>query len=159
MQSLSLLGEYEVSLDAKGRFRLPGGLIAQLGHPGGLDLVVNCGFEQCLTLYPRSVWDAIQERINLNYFDRKSRAFARFFRRGAQEVSPDSADRILLPKRLLDYAGADKKLILICLKDRIEIWAKAEYDRVPDEEEFDFSALAQDVLGNGLGDSGPPAAP
>ena len=148
----SLLGEFAVSLDAKGRFRLPSGLLNQLGYPGGLEFVVNRGFEKCLTLYPKVVWErekALVDRLNL--FDVKSRAFARYFYRGAQEVAPDGADRLLIPKRLLDYAGAEKKLILACLRDRIEIWAQAAYDQQFEDEEFDFSDLAQDVLGGGTG--------
>ena len=148
MAVLSLLGEYEVSLDSKGRFRLPTGLLAQLSHPAGLEFVVNRGFEKCLTLFPKVVWDEVKKPVDaLNLFDKKNRAFARYFYRGATELTPDSADRILIPKRLLEYAGAEKKLVLYCLRDRIEIWAEAEYERNFEEEEFDFSDLAQDVLG------------
>ena len=152
MQVLSLLGEFAVALDAKGRFRLPSGLLSQLPYSGEVEFVVNRGFEKCLTLYPKVVWEQEKQVVDsLNLFDRKSRAFARYFYRGAQEVTPDSADRLLLPKRLLEYAGAEKKLVLACLRDRIEIWAEAEYDRAFDDEDLDFSALAQDVLGGGPG--------
>ncbi len=152
MQALSLLGEFEVSLDSKGRFRLPSGLLNQLNFPGGVEFVVNRGFETCLTLYPRTVWEHEKRLVDsLNLFDKKSRAFARYFYRGAQEVTPDSADRLLLPKRLLEYAGAEKKLVLACLRDRIEIWAEAEYEQAFEDDDIDFSDLAQDVLGNGPG--------
>ena len=155
MQVLSLLGEFEVALDSKGRFRLPSGLLGQLNFPGGVEFVVNRGFEKCLTLYPRTVWEHEKRLIDsLNLFDKRSRAFARAFYRGAQEITPDSADRLLLPKRLLEYAGAEKKLVLACLRDRIEIWAEAEYEHAFEDDDVDFSELAQDVLGNV---PGPPA--
>ena len=152
----SLLGEFEVALDSKGRFRLPSGLLNQLSFSGSVEFVVNRGFEKCLTLYPKPVWEHEKRLVDsLNLFDKKSRAFARYFYRGAQEVTPDSADRLLLPKRLLDYAGAEKKIVLACLRDRIEIWAQAEYDQAFADEDLDFSELAQDVLGNGPGSPEP----
>ena len=108
-----LLGEYECKIDAKGRMRMPSGLIAQLGELEEEDqqhtFVINRGFEKCLMLYPQDVWDKITAEINqLNLYNKKNRDFVRYFYRGATEVSPDGADRILLSKRLLAYAGVEK---------------------------------------------------
>ena len=52
-----LRGEYECSVDAKGRLRLPSGLLRQFGGSGSLSFVVNRGFEKCIMLYPKEVWD------------------------------------------------------------------------------------------------------
>lgn len=60
----------------------------------------------------------------------------------------DSADRILLPKRLAEYADIDKDMILTAYSGRIEMWSLAEYDKWMEEEPIDFSELADDVLGN-----------
>jgi MraZ protein len=143
-----LLGEYECKIDAKGRMRMPSGLIAQLGGGEGLTFVINRGFETCLMLYPESVWEKITSEINqLNLYNKKNRDFVRYFYRGAQKVVMDSADRILVSKRLLEYAAAEKDVILSAYNDRIEIWAKQEYEQLLDEEPTDFSDLAEDVLG------------
>lgn len=143
-----LLGEYECKIDAKGRMRLPTGLINQL-EGEELNFVINRGFENCLMLYPEKVWDAITEEVNgLNQYDKRNRDFVRYFYRGAQKVSLDGADRILVSKRLLEYAGIDKDVILAAVNDRIEVWAKDKYDLMLDEEPMDFSDLAQVVLGN-----------
>ena len=123
-----LLGEYECKLDAKGRFRVPSDLITQLGEPedGKHEFVVNRGFEKCLMVYPKAVWDQITAEINaLNLYDKKNRAFVRYFYRGAQRVALDSADRILVSKRLLQYAEAEKEVVLMAYQNRIEIWDKA----------------------------------
>jgi len=143
-----LLGEYECKIDPKGRMRLPSDLLSQLGEDAK-SFVVNRGFEKCLMLYPEKVWDSITNEINqLNLYNKKNRDFVRYFYRGAQKVAPDSADRVLITRRLLSYAEVDKEVILSAYNDRIEIWAKDQYDKMLDDEPDDFSDLAEDVLGN-----------
>ena len=148
MEIKQLLGEYECKIDAKGRMRMPSGLIGQLGEGAAHNFVINRGFEQCLMLYPEPVWDRITNEINqLNLYNKKNRDFVRYFYRGAQKVAMDSADRILVSMRLLEYAGIDKDVILSAYSDRIEIWAADQYEHLLDEEPADFSDLAEDVLG------------
>lgn len=143
-----LLGEYECKIDPKGRLRMPTDLVSQLGEGQSHAFVVNRGFEKCLMLYPEPVWERITSEINqLNQYNKKNRDFVRYFYRGAQKLEMDSADRILITKRLLEYAGIDKDIILSAYNDRIEMWAKEEYDRMLDEEPDDFSDLAEEVLG------------
>ena len=143
-----LLGEYECKMDAKGRMRLPSALISQLGDAEVHSFVINRGFENNLMLYPQEVWDTISAQINrLNQYNKKQRDFQRYFYRGAHKVTVDSADRILVNKRLLEYAGIQKDVILAAVNNRIEIWAKEQYDILLDNEPEDFSDLAQDVLG------------
>ena len=147
-----LLGEYECKIDAKGRMRMPSGLIAQLGESDALTFVINRGFEHCLMLYPEPVWERITNEINqLNLYNKKNRNFVRYFYRGAQKVVVDGADRILVSKRLLEYAGIEKEVILSAYNDRIEIWAADQYEALLDEEPEDFSDLAEDVLGKANG--------
>lgn len=146
---MQLMGEYECRLDPKGRLRLPSDLLGQLGEKEGLSFVMNRGFENCLTLYPKFVWDKISQEINsLNQFVKKNREFARYFLRGATPMDLDGADRILLPKRLQEWAGIDKDVILSAINNRIEIWAKDQYDQILADEPEDYSDLAEDVLGN-----------
>ena len=148
MEIKQLLGEYECKIDAKGRMRLPSGLIGQLGEKEQYEFVINRGFEKCLMLYPVEVWDKISEEVNqLNLYNKKNRDFVRYFYRGANKVMMDSADRVLVAKRLLEYAGIEKDVILSAYNDRIEIWAKDQYDMLLDDEPMDFSDLADDVLG------------
>ncbi len=145
-----LLGEYECAIDTKGRMRLPSALIAQLGEGEVCNFVINRGLEQCLTLYPEAVWDKISEEINnLNLYNKKNRDFVRYFYRGAHRVTIDGADRVLIAKRLLEYAEIDKNVILSAYNDRVEIWATEKYDELIQEEPDDFSDLAEEVLGKG----------
>ena len=81
-------------------------------------------------LYPEPVWERITNEINqLNLYNKKNRNFVRYFYRGAQKVSMDSADRILVSKRLLEYAGIDKEVVLSAYNDRIEICDGATFHR------------------------------
>ena len=149
MEQQELLGEFEVTLDSKGRFRLPSNLLNSLGEREDIELVVNRGFEKCLVLYPKPLWKQITAEVDkLNKYNERNRKFVRYFYRGATPLKPDSADRLNLSQRLIDYAGMEKELILNGLNDRIEIWARSEYDRMLEAEPEDFSELAEQVLGN-----------
>ena len=98
-----LLGEYDCKIDDKGRMRLPSGLISQLGERESYVFVINRGFEKCMMLYPEEVWERITNEINqLNLYSKKNRDFVRYFYRGANKVTMDGADRILVAKRLLE---------------------------------------------------------
>ena len=150
---MNLIGEYPVSMDEKGRLRMPTSLLRQLNAPAteeqGYEFVVNRGFEKCLTLYPKMVWDTLSARINrLNRFNNRNRMFMRAFYQGANPVSTDSATRILLQKPLLDYAGITGEALLLAMDDRIEIWNPQEYYALSIDPN-DFSDLANQVLGGG----------
>lgn len=143
-----LLGEYECKLDTKARFVLPAGIKKQLGRDDQERFVVNRGFENNLTLYPESEWKKIAHEINsLNLYNKKNREFVRYFFRGATELSVDSANRLLLPKSLIDYASIEKEIVLFAYGQRIEIWAKNVYDEMMGSEPDDFSSLAEEVMG------------
>ena len=146
---LQLLGEFECKIDAKGRMRLPSSLIRQLGTDGSQTFVINRGLEKHLVIYPKKVWDVMVQKVNaLNPYVKKNREFIRYFFRGATEVIIDGSDRILLTKRLLEYAGIEKDAILFAVNDKIEIWSKAKYDNSLDQEPENFSDLAEEVMGD-----------
>jgi MraZ protein len=152
---MQLIGEYPVALDDKGRMRLPTALLRQLGEkPAGegaeYEFVVNRGFEKCLTLYPKPVWDAIAAKLSrLNRFNDRNRAFLRSFYLGAYPIAADSADRILLQKPLMDYAGLNKEAVLVAMDDRIEIWSPDAHAQVAAMDSNVFADLANDVMGGG----------
>jgi MraZ protein len=155
VETKQLLGEYECKIDAKGRMRMPSGLIAQLGEGQAHTFVINRGFEKCLMLYPEDVWGRISAEVNqLNLYNKKNRDFVRYFYRGAQKMVMDSADRILVSKRLLEYAAIQNDVVLSAYNDRIEMWASEEYEQLLGEEPADFSDLADEVLGRVNGNPG-----
>ncbi len=145
---LQFLGEYNCKLDDKGRLRMPAPLLKQMEGMVEAGFVLNRGFEKCLVLYPKTSWANITAEIQkLNLYVKKNRDFVRYFFRGASELEIDSSQRLLLPKSLSDYAEVDKEVILFAYFDRIEIWAKEQYDNFLDEEPQDFADLAEEVMG------------
>ena len=142
------VGEYEATLDVKGRFLLPGALKKQL--PKGEDnFIISRGFEKCLNLYPQSVWENLVKRLNkLNDFDPKVRQFKLWFLGGATEVELDTAGRMLLPPSLKQYAGLTKDIVLASNLDKINIWDADKYKQFFEEFSSEqFSSLAADVMG------------
>ena len=145
---IGFLGEYEATLDAKGRFLLPAGFKKQLPQEGAVHFVINRGFEKCLTLYPQQSWDPIFSEISkLNEFDPKVREFRRYFFNVATQLDLDTAGRLLLPKNLADHAGLEKEIVLVSAVNKIEIWDKTKYRQF--FETFtpqSFSDLANEVM-------------
>jgi MraZ protein len=145
----NFLGEYECKIDAKGRIMLPVALKKQVSPEAQERFVINRGIEKHLVLYPMNEWKKITEEINkLNLFVQKNRIFMRKFHNGATELDLDNTGRLLLPKGLMDYAGVDKDIVLFAYANRIEVWAKEEYDKMLNADDGDFASLAEDVMGD-----------
>lgn len=145
----SLIGEFNCKLDAKGRFLMPSGLRKQFPEDQQKDFVINRGMEKCLVIHPLKVWEEQIDRIfSKNQFIEKNRRFARRFTNGATSIELDGSDRVLITKRLLEYAGLTKEVVLVAQKNKIEIWDKERFETLmSEEEEEDMAQLAEDVMG------------
>ncbi|GAB3935872.1 division/cell wall cluster transcriptional repressor MraZ [Mucilaginibacter myungsuensis] len=148
-----LFGEYSCKLDVKSRLTLPSALKQQLPNAGKDPLVIARGFEKYLVIYTKKEWEAkLEELLKLNQYERENLQFIRHFTRGATEIEPDAAGRVLLPKMLTEYAGIDSasanEVIVTSQINRIEIWERAAYDAMMDNMPVDFAALAEKVMGD-----------
>jgi len=145
---IGFLGEYEATVDAKGRFLLPAGFKKQLPEGDNAQFVINRGFEKCLTLYPSSSWEPIFTEISkLNDFDPKVREFRRIFLNGATTLELDSAGRLLIPQNLKAHAGIEKDIVLVSAVNKIEIWDKNKYQQFFETYSPEsFSGLAEQVM-------------
>ena len=143
------LGEYEVTLDAKGRFLLPAGVKKQLPEDAGDSFVIARGFEKCLTLYPKKNWDTILAELSkVSEYKAETREFLRYFTMGATLGELDSAGRLLIPPNLKAHAGLEKDVVLVSVINKIEIWDKSKYQQffesfTPEK----YSDLAERVMG------------
>lgn len=141
------IGEYECRLDNKGRLILPAALKKQVPQEADGQFVVNRGFEKYLVMYPKNEWDTITDEINrLNQYVKENRDFIRYFYRGATELSLDGSARLLLPKRLQEYAGISQDIVLFAHTNKIEIWSAESYNNILANEPNDFAALAEKVM-------------
>jgi len=148
---MNLLGEFECKVDAKGRILFPAGLKKQFSKKDRGEFVVNRGFEPYLVLYSTSVWNKIAKELGkLNRFIPKNQVFVRQFYNGATKLALDNSSRLLLPKKLLEYAGINKELVLFAHMDKVEIWSKKHYEKMLNNKPGDFAALAQEVMGNNM---------
>ena len=141
-------GEYEATVDAKGRFLLPAGIKKKLPE-GTTIFMLNRGIEKCLTLYTEQSWLTTEQQVSrLNDFDEENRVFRRRFLGGVTEVELDVAGRMLLPPSLKEYAGLQKDIILVGLVDKIEIWDSTKYKQLfEDFSSETYSKLAGKVMG------------
>ena len=106
-------GEYSCKLDAKGRLKLPAGLVEQLGGMP-MEIIMNRGVEDCLRIFSSDAWEQkTKELINrLNPNNSKHRTLARYINRGVTKLSVDSNGRILIPKTLMEFGGLEKEVIV-----------------------------------------------
>lgn len=142
-------------MDDKGRVVIPAGLKKQLPKDALGKMVVNRGFEKCLTFYTRKDWDSELQGIgHLNHFNKKHRMFIRQFSKGATEIGVDKASRVLLPKQLVEYAEIETEVVFYAYGTRIEIWSKKLFDDMMAMDADEYSDLAEDVMGGELGEEG-----
>jgi MraZ protein len=144
-----LTGEFECKLDTKGRMMIPAGLKKQLPEADGEGLMINRGLEKYLVIYTKSEWDKrLDELSKLNEYDRQNLRFIRYFTGGATALMPDAAGRVLLPKGLLEFAGIGSDVVLTCVLNKIEVWDKAAYTEMINNEPDNFAELAEAVMGS-----------
>lgn len=108
-------------------------------------LVVNRGFEQCLVLYTKEDW--LMETAKLtavdDFMSPEIRRFKRIFTNGANLVQIDNAQRILIPKKLLEYASLQDEVVLVANGNKIEIWDQALYNSELNVDPAELSELAK----------------
>jgi MraZ protein len=153
---ITFIGEYTCRVDEKGRVMLPAAFKKQLPKGAQDRFVVKPDvFEKCLVIYPIEEWER-QDRIirgRTNPFNQEHARFLRMFYNGAAEVIPDATNRMLIPRRLIEYAGIRKEVIMAGQSGKIEIWASDRYEdasRIPS----DFAAMAEKILGGAFNDTG-----
>jgi len=141
------IGEFLSTVDAKGRFLLPGGLKKQIPIREQKLFVVNRGMEKHLMLYTRKLWNEVSARVDdIDEWVEENRVFTHQFYKGATEVSLDSADRLLLPLQLMEYAGIEKDIVVFAHGKKIEIWNEKEYKKRMNDTSINYSKLAQRVM-------------
>lgn len=121
------LGEYDHSLDERGRVTLPKKLRHELNDTS---IVLSRGFDSCIFGYDQERWKVESEKQLLTpVTEEKGRAIRRYMFGSAEKAEIDKLGRILLPTHLKEYAHADKELKIIGAGDHIEIWNKAVWER------------------------------
>lgn len=146
---ITFIGDFSCRLDEKGRVLLPAAFIKQMATALQERFILKKDiFESCLVLYPMNEWERQNQILqqNTNPYNREHNRFLRGFFKGTAEVTMDSSNRLLIPRRLLDEIGADREIILAGQLGRIEIWTKEAYDHVEGGGD-NFALLAEKIMG------------
>ena len=114
-------GEFDHTLDAKGRVIIPAKLREALGET----FVITKGLDGCLFVYPMEQWKALEEKLQtLPLSEPRARAFSRFFFSGATDSELDKQGRVMIPPNLREHAGLKKDVVIAGTGNRLEIWDK-----------------------------------
>lgn len=146
-EAVLFMGEYQHSLDDKGRLIIPAKLREGLGEK----FILTRGLDHSLFVYPLSEWENIEERMKaLPTTQADTRAFVRMFFSGAVECEPDKQWRISIPPNLRTHAQIDKDLYILGVSTRIEIWAQEIWEAYSGQAEESYEALAEKIVGLGI---------
>lgn len=135
-------GEYQHTLDAKGRLFIPAKLREQLGD----GFVVTKGLDECLFLYPQKAWDELEQKIRQLPMS-KSRGLQRFFLSSAADVTVDRQGRIVIPTTLRSYANLERDVVVIGVGERAELWDARRWSAYTDDLDCENIAQAMEELG------------
>lgn len=129
---VSLVDEYERQLDERGRIILPSKLREDICNTV---YITQSTSEQCLHLYTEEEWEKVAEKVNQlpTATDRNAAAFVRLFFGKATAVTVDKQGRIPISKRLLEFAGLTKDVVLVGANTRLEIWDAQRWNDYQDE--------------------------
>ena len=127
---MQFLGEYDVPVDAKGRFFVPADFRRKLPPEAAETFVVVRGFDRCLTAYPQHIWEQTAEKLlRLPQNDRNVRLLMRGMLSQAAEVKLDRQGRATLPKKLLDRVGISSSMVVIGALNKLEIWKPEDWNQ------------------------------
>ena len=119
------MGEYQHTLDSKGRLILPAKIRDQLGDT----FIATRGLDDCIFIYTLEEWATLEAKLKqLSLVKPEARAFSRYIFSGAAELEGDKQGRVLLPPNLREYAKLEKDVVVIGVSTRVEIWNKETWN-------------------------------
>lgn len=144
----SFKGQYEHSIDAKGRVAFPAKLRKSLNPAAQERFTVVRGQEPCLYLYPEDEWENVERKLSrINNFTKKGRLAKRNFLRYAEDVALDKQNRIALPSDLTTYANLNSKAVFLGMGEYIEVWDPAKLKDADESLDSDtFEEIFEQVM-------------
>lgn len=141
------IGEYQHSLDGKGRLIIPSKFRDYLG----LEFVMTKGLDNCLFVYPKSEWNVLENKLKtLPLTNKDARAFIRFFFAGATECTLDKQGRVLIPSNLREHSMLGKEAVIIGVATRMEIWSKEEWKKYNEDDSLSYENIAEKMAELGI---------
>lgn len=141
------LGEYEHTIDDKGRLAIP----ARFRHELNEGIIVTRGFDPCLQVFPRPTWNTLAQRISgLSLGNEEARNLRRLLFSGASEAEMDRQGRILVPPSIREYAGLNERVVIAGLNTYIEIWSYDRWQNVLSTLDTTASLIAEQLADLGV---------
>ncbi|MTI95038.1 MAG: division/cell wall cluster transcriptional repressor MraZ [Firmicutes bacterium] len=138
------LGEYQHSIDDKGRLIMPARFREQLGEK----FIITRGLDGCLFVYEQSEWSKLAQEVrDLPLAKKDARTFSRMLFSGAVECECDKQGRVSIPCSLREYAKIDREVVTIGVSTRIEIWAHERWEEFNSDAGDKFEELAEKLEG------------
>lgn len=141
------IGEYNHTLDTKGRLIMPSKFRESLGY----EFVMTKGLDNCLFVYPKEEWKVLEEKLkSLPLTNKDARAFIRFFFSGATECNLDKQGRVLIPSNLRTHSKLNKDAVIIGVSTRLEIWSSDEWTEYNDDDNLSYESIAEKMAELGI---------
>lgn len=142
------LGNFKYSIDPKGRISLPAKLRKFVNPESNDTFVLTRGSAKCINIYPMDYWkELVASKLDkLNTFDPTDAKFMRMFLQEAAEDKLDSQSRLLVPKKLIDFAGIEKDVLILGMNQYIEVWNPKFYEEYLKEIEQPYEEIAKEVM-------------
>lgn len=142
-----LIGEFEYSLDVKGRLVMPSKIREDIGEK----FIITKGLDGCLFGFSKQEWNNFEEKLKtLPLTNKNARDFVRFFLSGAIECEIDKQGRFLVASNLREYAGLEKEAVITGVGTRIEIWDKDKWKNYNSEENLSADQIAENMANLGM---------
>ncbi len=142
-----LIGEYEHSLDVKGRLIMP----AKLREDMGEKFIITKGLDGCLFGFSQTEWSNFEEKLKtLPLTNKNARDFVRFFLSGAIECEIDKQGRFLIASNLREYANMEKDVVIIGVGTRLEIWNRNKWKAYNSDENISADEIAENMTMLGI---------
>jgi len=140
-------GEFEHSIDRKGRLILPAKFRETAKNQFVERFFVTRGLDNCLFMFSEEEWRSQENKFKtMSFTKQQSRTFNRLLFSGAVEVGPDKQGRILLPQYLKDFAEIKRDVIIVGVSNRIEIWSKDKWRDFYSNSRQSFEEIAEKLM-------------
>lgn len=140
-------GEFEHSIDRKGRLILPAKFRETAKNQFVEKFFVTRGLDKCLFMFSEEEWRSQENKFKTMPFTKQqSRTFNRLLFSGAVEVGPDKQGRILLPQYLKEFADIKRDVMIVGVSNRIEIWARDNWRDFYSNSRQSFEEIAEKLM-------------
>jgi len=140
-------GEYEHTIDKKGRLIIPSRFREAFKEYDVQKFYITRGLDRCLFMFTENEWKNQESKLkSISFTKSESRKFNRMYFAGASQIECDKQGRILIPKYLKDFAAIKKDVMIIGVSNRIEIWSRDDWNSYYNSSKESFEDIAEKLM-------------